>query len=105
MLILTRKPGESVSIGENIKITIKGIKGRQVRIGIEAPPEVPIHREEAYVQSQQENHRAEDFAMIDIARMKRALTLRKVKKRLSKTTVEPPEVAWKQTSVPPKSKA
>ncbi|RMD97990.1 MAG: carbon storage regulator [Deltaproteobacteria bacterium] len=105
MLILTRKPGESVSIGENIKITIKGIKGRQVRIGIEAPPDVPIHREEAYVRSQQENHRAEDFAMIDVARMKRALTQRKVKKRLPKTPMEAPEITWKQTHAPPKSNA
>ncbi|MBU0598203.1 carbon storage regulator CsrA [Patescibacteria group bacterium] len=49
MLILTRKLGESITIGDNIKITVLGIYGRQVRIGIEAPLKVVVHREEIYV--------------------------------------------------------
>ncbi|MDY6843468.1 MAG: carbon storage regulator CsrA, partial [Thermodesulfobacteriota bacterium] len=46
MLVLTRKLGESININENIKITVIDIKGNQVRIGIEAPKEFSIHREE-----------------------------------------------------------
>lgn len=48
MLILTRKSGESVMIGDDIKITIKGVAGNQVRVGIGAPRSIPVHREEIY---------------------------------------------------------
>ncbi|MEA3417292.1 MAG: carbon storage regulator CsrA [Thermodesulfobacteriota bacterium] len=48
MLILTRKLGESIRIGDNIKITVSDIKGKQIRIGIEAPADVAVHREEVY---------------------------------------------------------
>lgn len=47
MLILTRKEGQSLKIGEDISVTVTQIRGKQVRIGIEAPTDVPIHREEA----------------------------------------------------------
>lgn len=46
MLVLTRKPNESLIIGEDIKVTILGIRGNQVRIGIEAPPNISVDREE-----------------------------------------------------------
>lgn len=46
MLVLTRRPNESIVIGGGIRVTILGIKGGQVRIGIEAPPEVVVDREE-----------------------------------------------------------
>ena len=46
MLILTRKLGESITIGESIKITILDIKGKYVRVGVEAPRDVAVHREE-----------------------------------------------------------
>lgn len=46
MLILKRKPGESIVVGENIRISFLEIKGRQVWIGVEAPRDVPIRREE-----------------------------------------------------------
>ena len=58
MLILTRKLGESVTIGDDIKITILGVRGRQVRLGIIAPQRVTIHREEIYFKIQEENKRA-----------------------------------------------
>lgn len=48
MLILTRKVGESIVIDDDIKVTILGVKGMQVRIGIDAPKHVQVHREEIY---------------------------------------------------------
>ncbi len=48
MLILTRKLGESITIGDDIKITFLEIKGKQIKIGIEAPSQVAVHREEIY---------------------------------------------------------
>jgi len=48
MLILTRRPGESVMIGDNISVRVIEVKGAQVRIGIEAPKDIAVHREEIY---------------------------------------------------------
>ncbi|XOV82039.1 MAG: carbon storage regulator CsrA [bacterium] len=48
MLILTRKPGESLMIGDDISITVLGVKGNQVRIGVNAPKDVGVHRKEIY---------------------------------------------------------
>lgn len=58
MLILTRKLGESINIGDDIKVSILGVRGRQVRLGIEAPNNVIVHREEIYVKIQAENRKA-----------------------------------------------
>lgn len=48
MLILTRRMGESIRIGDDVTITVLGVKGSQIRIGVDAPREVEVHREEIY---------------------------------------------------------
>ncbi|GAB4318528.1 MAG: hypothetical protein Kow0074_07780 [Candidatus Zixiibacteriota bacterium] len=58
MLILTRKLGESITIGDDIKVTVLGIYGRQVRLGVEAPLQVIVHREEVYLKIKEENRKA-----------------------------------------------
>lgn len=54
MLILTRRVGETLRIGDDVSVTILGIKGNQVRVGIDAPKEVSVHREEIYQRIQNE---------------------------------------------------
>jgi len=70
MLILTRKSGESITIGDDVKITVVEVKGKQVRIGIDAPRSYMIHREEIYLSIQEENRRAAKESPISIAGLK-----------------------------------
>lgn len=64
MLILTRKLGESIQIGDEIRITFLNIKGKQIRIGIEAPEKIPVHREEVYRLIHEQNLQASHFAKV-----------------------------------------
>jgi carbon storage regulator len=60
MLVLTRKLGENIRIGDSVKITVLEVRSGQVKLGIEAPPEVKVHREEIYARIQEENRRAQN---------------------------------------------
>lgn len=86
MLILTRKLGESVTIGDDIKITVLGVRGRQVRLGIIAPQKVTIHREEVYFKIQEENKRAVTITSEDLIKI--SSMVREDKKKLSENLSE-----------------
>ena len=63
MLVLTRKLGESIRIGDEIAVRVVDIQGGSVRIAIDAPREIPVHREEIWIQVQEENRRAAEQAL------------------------------------------
>ena len=58
MLVLTRKRDESIIIGDEIRVTVVDVRGDQVKLGIDAPRRIPVHREEIYKEIQAENRRA-----------------------------------------------
>ena len=96
MLILTRKLGESINIGEDIRISVLGIHGRQVRIGIDAPLDVVVHREEIYVKIQEENRKASKSLTSDLKGM-----VKLIKGKISsgkKESTSPPEIDYKDDS-------
>jgi len=66
LLVLTRKVGEKIQIGENISVLIMDVKGKQVRLGIEAPAAVKVHREEIYQKIKDENIQASKIAKAEI---------------------------------------
>ena len=65
MLVLTRKLGESIAIDDHIRIRVVQIKGKQVRLGIEAPKETKIHREEVYLAIQDANKQSSEVSSED----------------------------------------
>jgi carbon storage regulator len=66
MLILTRRAGETVMIGSDVTITVLGVKGNQVRIGINAPKDVSVHREEIYERIQSEKSGESAVPAVDV---------------------------------------
>jgi carbon storage regulator len=63
MLVLTRKVGESVKIGDDIELKVLSIDGEQIKLGIDAPREIAIHRKEVYLAIEQENNAAADTSV------------------------------------------
>ena len=92
MLILTRKLGESIAIGDDIKVSVLGIHGRQVRIGIDAPSDVIVHREEIYLKVQEENRNASKSIKNDLANV-----VKFFKDKIKGKNIEPkkPQVKYK----------
>ena len=70
MLILTRKQGESVAIGDDIRVTVVEIQGKQVKLGVMAPREIAVHRQEIYEKIQQENILASQVSEEDLSGLK-----------------------------------
>lgn len=60
MLILTRRIGETLNIGDDIQVTVLGVKGNQVRLGVNAPKTVPVHREEIYQRIKKEKESGQE---------------------------------------------
>ncbi|MBN2289787.1 MAG: carbon storage regulator CsrA [Candidatus Glassbacteria bacterium] len=73
MLILTRKQGESVAIGDDIQVTVVEIQGKQVKLGVKAPREIAVHRQEIYEKIQEENIRAAQISQADLDRLRDAM--------------------------------
>ncbi|NNM51233.1 MAG: carbon storage regulator CsrA [Pseudomonadales bacterium] len=65
MLILTRRVGETLMVGDEVTVTVLGVKGNQVRIGVNAPKDVAVHREEIYQRIQREKGTAEHQDIVD----------------------------------------
>ncbi|WP_028579338.1 carbon storage regulator CsrA [Desulfogranum japonicum] len=80
MLVLTRKPGEGIIIGDNITIKIIEMKSGGIRIGIDAPRDTKIYRQEVYERIRQENIEATHWDMTDLDILSDQLSSRKVKK-------------------------
>lgn len=79
MLVLTRKIGEGIVIGDDVKITIVEMKGGSVRIGIDAPREQKIYRQEVFDRIAEENRDAANWNMVDLDSLSDNLTTKKVK--------------------------
>ncbi len=69
MLVLTRQPGESVVIGDNITVTVISIEGDRVKLGITAPREVSIYREELYLEIRKANEEAATSLRADLSKV------------------------------------
>jgi carbon storage regulator len=67
MLILTRKLGERIAIGDDVTITLLEIKGSHVKLGIEAPKSISIHRQEVYERIREENLRSSEVSASDLS--------------------------------------
>lgn len=66
MLILTRRPGESIYLGDDIKLTVLSVQGKQIKVGLEVPDDMPVYREEVYLRVQEQNKLALQLTDQDI---------------------------------------
>ena len=66
MLILTRRAGESLCIGDNIKVTVLSVQGKQVKIGLDIPDGMPVYREEVYLRIKEQNRQASETLDTDL---------------------------------------
>jgi carbon storage regulator len=73
LLVLTRKLGEKIQIGDDISIVIMEVKGKQVKLGIEAPSNIKVHREEIYQKIQDENIRASNIEITDLSELEKLI--------------------------------
>jgi carbon storage regulator len=74
MLVLTRKPNESIMIGDDIEVSVLAVTGEKVRIGIEAPREVPVFRKEVYLAIDQQDAEASPSARAEVNEALKRLT-------------------------------
>ncbi len=86
MLILTRKLGESITIGDEVKITIVDCQGKQVKLGIVAPKHVKVHREEIFEKIQEENMKAAKVSKNAIIEAAQSLKKNEKTKKIEKET-------------------
>ncbi len=80
MLVLTRKPGEGILVGDDITIKIIEVKGGAIRIGIDAPQEMKIYRQEVYDRIREENIGATNWDINDLDALSAAVQIKQVKK-------------------------
>lgn len=80
MLILTRKVGEAIAIGEEIKIAVLGIQGKQVKLGVTAPEKISVYREEIFKKVQQEKIKTSISLKEDLQELARMIKAKKGKK-------------------------
>jgi carbon storage regulator len=73
LLVLTRKLGEKIQIGDDISIVIMELKGKQVKLGIEAPSNIKVHREEIYQKIQDENIKASNIEITDLSELEKLI--------------------------------
>lgn len=66
MLILTRRPGESLHLGDNIKITVLSVQGKQIKLGIDVPEDMTVYREEVYLRVKEQNRLALETSDADL---------------------------------------
>lgn len=66
MLILTRRPGESLYLGDNIKLKILAVQGKQIKLGLEVPEDMPVYREEVYLKIKEQNRLALETTQQDL---------------------------------------
>jgi carbon storage regulator len=98
MLVVSRKPGERLLIGESVEVTILSVRGDQVSLGVSAPREVAIHRQELLERIRRENQRAAGLRAEDLKQMRASLRAALTPEEGMPSTPSPPE---RDSRVPP----